>query len=376
MNNKIKIAYYTSTRADYGIVSQLLDTLYTHLEFDLKLIVSGMHLDEQYGKTYQFINQEIPAIFVPITMNQSVEGVSEEIAETVVELTKIFQKETFDYVVVLGDRYEAFAAITAARICNLKIVHIHGGEVTEGAVDEYLRHAMTKLSNIHFVTNEEYYQRVIQMGEQPDSVFNIGSFSVENILTKDLDVKNLSVDFDVEQPYYMMTYHAETLQTDEYNFQEFKTVINKVLQTGRKVVLIKSNSDHGGALINNYIDELNNPKVHVFKSLPYVDNLILIKNAQALVGNSSSGIIEVPYLKTPTINIGNRQGQRVKNPSRSIINLEKAEDLTVELLLKEKSEYQYDLVFGEGHSIDKFITIMQQIHKEQKITTIKKFKDL
>jgi GDP/UDP-N,N'-diacetylbacillosamine 2-epimerase (hydrolysing) len=221
-------------------------------------------------------------------------------------------------VLVLGDRYEIFAAACAAVMIGIPLAHIHGGETTQGAIDEYFRHAITKMSALHFVAAQQYADRIIRMGEQPDVVFNVGSLGIENIRTMKLMSRielGTVLGFPLEKPYVLVTYHPETLSgvSAEKHIEELFLALETWISKGNLVIITKANADSEGQKINDFIDmfAVNNPSVYSRASLGALWYLSAMKHCMMVVGNSSSGIIEAPTFGTPTINIGDRQKGRL-----------------------------------------------------------------
>lgn len=321
------IAVITATRAEYGLMSPLIKQLRIQEDeqFKVDLVVTGTHLDDKYGNTILEIENDglriDYKIVIPISSNNEMD-ISNNQSVALVEFTKLFLEKKYDAIVILGDRYEMLAISIAA--CNTKtpIIHLCGGDTTEGAQDEWIRHSITKMSNIHFVTNEESRKRVIQLGEDPQRVFNYGSTSIDNIL-RSATMSKEEVLNSVDLPlctYALGTYHPVTLANSniETQMKSFFEVIRE--HSNIEFIITKSNADQGGAKINELLDvaarDIDN--LHVFASLGVKRYLSLMKYAEFVIGNSSSGIIETPAFRIPTINIGNRQKGRLS--AESIIN--------------------------------------------------------
>lgn len=319
-----KIAVVTTTRAEYGLLRPVIVELrkYENELLKIDLLVSGTHLSEQYGMTIREIQKDGLRIDgqIPVSLNTtSPLDISKNQADTLVEFTRIFEQESYSAVVILGDRYEMLAVAIAAVNTRTPIFHISGGDITEGATDESIRHSITKMSFIHFPTNEESRKRVIQLGELPDRVFNYGSTSIDNIknlplLSKEDAMKSIGC---TNKRYAICTYHPVTLEKNnaEMMMQDFFSAIETFPEID--YIITKSNADQGGAMINEILDrkakELKN--VYVFPSLGVLRYLSLIKYCQFVLGNSSSGIIEVPVFGVPTVNIGDRQKGRLRSES-------------------------------------------------------------
>ena len=319
-----KVCIVTGTRAEYGLLKPVINKIYKNSELELQLVVTGMHLSPEFGLTYRQIEQDNYPITAKIEMLLSSDtpvGITKSMGVALLGFADYFETYKPDIVVILGDRYEMLAAASATMIARIPIAHIHGGETTEGAVDEAIRHSITKMSYLHFTSTEEYKSRVIQLGEQAERVYNVGALGVENIKSiKLLDKKTLeeSLDFKFTDNTIMVTYHPVTLETltAQKQFRNILDVIDNHQELS--VIFTKANSDTDGRIINQMIDEFaagNSDRCKVFISLGQVRYLSALQFCVAMVGNSSSGIIEVPSFDIPTVNIGDRQRGRVRAES-------------------------------------------------------------
>lgn len=319
-----KIAVVTATRAEYGLLSPVIRELRKHEcdELRVDLIVTGTHLSEDYGRTIREISERVD-YQIPISVASDSEAdISCNQAEALVKFTELFLDERYNAVVLLGDRYEALAIAIAAGNTRTPVFHMCGGDTTEGALDEWIRHSITKIAYLHFVTNEESRKRVIQLGENPSRVFNFGSTSIDNILTvADMSREEALSSIGLSDcEYALCTYHPVTMETGSVDEQiyEFLQAIKSFPEL--QFIVTKSNSDQGGARINKLLDaaETEISNLHVYTSLGVRRYLSLMKYAVCVLGNSSSGIIETPAFHVPTVNIGDRQRGRLQ--SESIIN--------------------------------------------------------
>lgn len=317
-----KICFITGTRAEYGLLSRLMRMIKDSSETQLQIIATNMHLSPKYGNTYQEIEKDgftIDRKIPIIDDNDKDSAVTtvKSMAKALAGFADAYDELKPDMVVVLGDRYEILAAATAALIERIPIAHLYGGEITEGAYDDAIRHSVTKMSHLHFTSCEEYRHRVIQLGEQPDHVFNVGSIGVENIkmlplISKDEIEKEIG--FAIDDHTILVTYHPVTLgnRTAKEDIDDFIAALDE--KKDLRIIFTMPNSDTGGQAIveaiNAFVDK-NHQKAKAFKSLGVLRYLSVMQQVAAVVGNSSSGLVEVPSFKIPTLNIGDRQKGRM-----------------------------------------------------------------
>ncbi len=315
-----KVCVVTGTRAEYGVLRQLLLKLQNSVEIDLQLLVTGSHLSEKFGNTQTEIQSDgfVEYIKVPIPIeDDSKEGMALSTGVALQKFAELFSEIRPDLLVVLGDRFEIFAVVAAAHLIGIPIAHISGGDVTEGAVDDAIRHCITKMSSLHFPGCEQSRKRIIQMGEQPDTVFNVGEPGVENCLKLELMERNklandLQFDY-INGDYSVVTFHPVTMEnnTAQQQLQKLIQAMDKFKNMAYIVTL--ANADAGGRLINDIW--LQEGKKHsnwlVVSSLGVKRYLSAVKYAKLVIGNSSSGVIEAPSMHTTTINIGDRQKGRM-----------------------------------------------------------------
>lgn len=324
---KKNICVLTATRAEYGLLKPLMDLINKSESLNLQLLVTGTHLSPEFGLTYRGIVEDGFHIDEKVEMllsSDTATGIVKSIGLGMIAFADSFERLNPDAVIILGDRYEMLAAASAASVFKIPIVHLHGGEITEGAYDDAFRHAITKLSHLHFASTEDHRERVIQMGENPKSVFNVGAIGLDNILGLDLLKReeleaNLGIQF--KKYNYQVTFHPETL-SDISSAEQFEILLRAIEeQKDSTFVFTKSNADTDGRIINSMIDAFvkKHPEnAYAFTSLGSLRFLSLLKQCDAIVGNSSSGIIEAPSLHIATINIGNRQKGRTQ--SDSVVN--------------------------------------------------------
>lgn len=325
---KRKICVVTGTRAEYGLLYWLMKEIEADKELQLQLIVTGMHLSPEFGLTYKEIEKEfkIDKKIEMLLSSDTAVGISKSMGLAQISFSESFEELKPDILVVLGDRYEIFSAVSTAMIAKIPIAHLHGGEITEGAFDESIRHSITKMSHLHFTATDEYKNRVIQLGEEPNRVFNVGGMGIENIKRLNLLSKEefeKSIDFKLNKKNILVTFHPVTLEnsTAKEQFQELLDAIDELESTN--IIFTKANSDTNGRIINQMIDEYvakNSHKSIEFASLGQLRYLSALQYIDAVVGNSSSGLLEAPSFKIATINIGDRQKGRIK--ALSVIDCE------------------------------------------------------
>lgn len=321
-----KICVVTGTRAEYGLMSRLIRLINESDKTLLQLIATNMHLSPRFGNTYQEIEAD------GIKIDKKVPIIDDNAPDTAVEtlysmsralsgFAEAYAELKPDLVVVLGDRYEILAAATAALIERIPVAHLHGGEITEGAYDDAIRHSITKMSQLHFTSTEEYRKRVIQLGEQPERVFNVGALGVENIKKLPLMRKEeieKDIDFKIDDKTILVTYHPVTLgnRTAKEDIDDFIAALDE--RKDLRVIFTMPNSDTGGQFIVDAIKEFvssNMERAKAFKSLGVLRYLSVMSQVVAVVGNSSSGLLEVPSFGIPTLNIGDRQKGRISAES-------------------------------------------------------------
>ena len=373
---KRKICVVTGSRAEFGLLFWVLKELLDDKDIKLQLVVTGMHLSKEFGYTYKEIEKDFK-IDSKINMqlfSDTSEGISSSMGIAQKLFSKVYKKLKPDIILVLGDRYEIFSAVCAAMIAKVPIAHIHGGEITEGSWDDNIRHCITKIAHLHFTATDEYRNRVIQLGEQPNRVFNFGGLGVENIKKlKLLNKKDFerSIQFKLNKKNLLITFHPATLEnvSPKKQFWELLKSIDDLKNTN--FIFTKTNSDLNGKAINLMIDEYvekNSYRSAVYTSLGQLKYLSAFKHVDAVVGNSSSGIIEAPSFKIATINIGDRQKGRVK--ADSIIDcLPNKENLKKTFKLIYSNDFKKNLKkvknpYDKGNSSSKIVKILKNIDLE------------
>ncbi|HEX2535868.1 MAG TPA: UDP-N-acetylglucosamine 2-epimerase [Chitinophagaceae bacterium] len=320
MSNPLKLCIVTGSRAEYGLFYPLLEGISRDPELQLQLLVTGMHLSPEFGLTYRQIEEDGFVIDEKVEMLLSADtgtAIAKSTGLGVIGYADAFRRLQPDWVVVLGDRFETFAAATAAFLSRLPLAHLHGGELTEGALDDGLRHCITKMAYLHFASTERYRERIIQMGEEPERVFHVGAIGLDNIRRLEpLGREALSekLGLDLERETLLVTFHPATLEVDAAQ-EQIENLVEALRQfPDQQVVFTLSNADENSRVINRSIHrfaEENPARVKAFTSLGQLNYLSLLRCVTAVVGNSSSGIIEVPSFGIPTVNIGSRQQGRL-----------------------------------------------------------------
>lgn len=384
---KKKICVLTATRAEYGLLKPIIIKLINVPEFDVRVVATAAHLSPEFGLTYKEIENDGISIDKKIDILLSSDtpaAISKTMGLAMIGFGDYFAQLKPDLLLVLGDRYETLAVCCVAMNQKIPIAHLYGGETTEGAVDENIRHAISKLSYLHFTSTETYRNRVIQLGEQPNRVFCVGAIGIENIHKEKLLNKTeleLSIDFKLDKPYAMVTFHPVTLE-DTNSSKQFQALL-KVCEKHEEMVFIfsKANSDSDGRIINQLIDEFvkKNENSIAFTSLGMNRYLSTLKYCTMVIGNSSSGLVEAPSFGIPTINIGDRQKGRLQ--ADSVINCEpvseKIEEAIALALTKEFKDKTRNTInpYGDGDTSDKIIDKLTEILINGKIDLKKKFYD-
>jgi GDP/UDP-N,N'-diacetylbacillosamine 2-epimerase (hydrolysing) len=321
--DKYQICILSGTRADYGLLRPLIARVANEDGMKLRLLVTGAHLSAEFGNTCKEIEADKHAIHAKIEILLSSDTASAMAKSTGVGMSSFadyFANSKPDILIVLGDRFEAFAAASAAAIMRIPIAHIFGGDTSEGAVDEFMRHSITKMSSLHFPSNDESAGRIIQMGEAPETVHNVGSLHVECIkntvfLSRDELQSELGFSgVDFHKPYALATYHPVTQSGETASVDEMKKLLSTLRRfSGTQFIFTKANADSGGQAINKLLDAAaeRSKNICVFSSLGSLRYLSTMRFADAVIGNSSSGMYEAPILGIPAVNIGDRQKGRL-----------------------------------------------------------------
>lgn len=312
-----KIAVFTGSRAEYGLLYWLMKDIEASDHLTLQVIVSGMHLSPEFGQTWKDIEADGFSIDAKVEMllsSDSPVGVVKSIGLGTIGFADALDRLRPDILVVLGDRFEALAIVQAALIMRIPVAHIHGGEITEGAYDDAIRHAITKMAGLHFTAAEPYRRRVIQLGEAPETVFNVGAVGLDHLFRGEamsLDELSAGLKFSVKEPYFLVTYHPVTAAAGEDPEATVLAMLSAIDSFPQhQVILTYPNSDNGGRAIIPILESYayrNSGRVLAIPSLGFRRYISALKHASAMIGNSSSGIIEAPSFGVPTVNIGSRQ---------------------------------------------------------------------
>ncbi len=369
-----KVCFFTGTRAEYGLLRPLIKKAQEDNDLELQLIVTSMHLSPEFGFTVNDIVKDGFKIDEQVEMLLSSDtpvGICKSMGLGIIGFAEALNRLRPDIIVLLGDRFETFAASSSAMVLKIPIAHLYGGEATEGLIDESIRHSITKMSQIHFTATEEYRFRVIQLGESPNRVFNVGSIGVENIrklnFLKKKEVEEI-IGLKEKKHMILVTFHSVTLEdfTAKKQFQNLLDSIDEISDIN--VVFTKTNADTNGRIINEMIDQytFENPEKTVsFTSMGEILYLSTMKYSTAVVGNSSSGIIEAPSYCIPTVNIGDRQRGRIQ--AKSILNCMPTKGDIIQTLRKA-------FVLSDNKKIDKIVNPYEQ--KNTTLSIMKTIKEI
>lgn len=386
-----KICVVTATRAEYGLLRRTIQRICTDEELELCLVVTGTHLSHQYGYTIEEIERDGFPIAEKIEILETAEGEPErvELCRIMAKATSLFgemyERQRPDMLIVEGDRYELLPICSSAMMFGIPIAHISGGEVTQGAVDDAVRHCITKMSYLHFPGCEEYRRRIIQLGEEPERVFNYGDVGVENIrktefLTKEELAESLEIS--LEKPYASVTFHPVTLEKDTAKEQVLELVSILEEYKDMNFIVTMANADLQGEVINQVFkdSESKNQNIFCYTSLGITRYLSLLKYAEFIIGNSSSGIVEAPCFGIPTINIGDRQKGRLQ--AGSILNCEPKAEKIRESIEKALSVEFREIAkraknpYGGGDTSVEIVDTIKEFLYNKKIDLKKRFYDL
>lgn len=376
-----KVAVFTGTRAEYGLLYWLLHDIRADKDLQLQLLVSGSHLSPEFGHTYQQIEADgfdISAKIEILLSSDSAVGTVKSMGLALIGLADTLARLQPDVLVILGDRFEALAAAQSAMLMKIPVLHLHGGEISEGATDDAIRHAITKLSYLHATSTEAYRQRVIQLGEAPARVQNVGAIGLDHLTRSNLLSKTelaQALNFALTQPFFVVTYHPVTLADEpaQASFAALLAAMDKFPE--HQIILTYPNADEGGRQIMSMLQHYaaNQPqRVLAIKSLGQLRYLSAVKHAAAVIGNSSSGIIEVPAFHVPTVNIGSRQQGRLAAPS--VLHCSATESAIEAAITKALNHpvTNNSNPYGQGDASGKVIQMIKQLQ----FNPVKTFYDL
>ena len=369
-----KIVFLTGTRADFGKLKSLILKIQNDKNFKSLIFVTGMHMLKKYGETHYEVNKsKIHNIQKFINQNY-LDRMDTIMSKTISGFSDYVREVQPDMIIVHGDRVEALAAAIVGALNNVKVAHIEGGEVS-GTVDEVMRHAITKMANIHFVSNKQAYKRLVQLGEHKNKIYDIGSPDIDIMKSKILPKFNImSKRYKIPfQDYGILLFHPVTSEINNLNKQS-KILVDAILKSNRNLIIIYPNNDHGSDLILNEYEKFEKIKRYrVIPSMRFEYFLTALKNAQFIIGNSSAGIREAPHFGVPTINVGSRQKNRAK--CKTIININYNTNNILKTLANiERIKKTKTNLFGSGNSANKFYKILKN-RNTWKGNTQKQFKD-
>ncbi len=365
MNRKICIV--TGTRAEYGLLRWVMQGIKDDPDLTLQIVATGMHLSPEFGLTYREMETDgfrIDRKVEMLTSSDTAVGIAKSMGLGLIGFADALNDLKPDLILVLGDRFEIFSAVAAALVARIPVAHLHGGESTEGAFDEAIRHSITKMSHIHFVAAEEYRQRVIQLGENPERVFLVGGLGIDNIKRlKLLDRSEIetSLDFKFGQNSLLITFHPVTLETATAADQMSELLAALAGLKDTQLIFTLPNADTGSRELIRMVEQFaaGHPNARAFTSLGHLRYLSCVAQVDGVIGNSSSGLLEVPSFKKGTINIGDRQRGRLQ--AASVINCRPSRlDIASALEQLYSTEFQAGLSqarnpYGEGGASDKVV---------------------
>lgn len=372
-----KISFFTTARSEFGILSALIKRIAQDQELDYHLFVGGMHLKQEFGYTIQEIRKEgflITDTFDFLLNGDGPVDLSKSAGIAIYEIARIFNQYDFDAVCLLGDRFELLTIVLNALMFNKPIIHIHGGETTRGAMDNQIRNMITKSAHLHFVSCEEYANNILKMGESKERVFNTGALAIDNIRNLEFFSKAdlfAQIGLEPAKSTILVTYHPVTLEINLSPLQQIRNLFSALENFNFQVVFTSPNTDAGHQQIINEIKKevQSHADYHYIESLGMRRYFSLLPHCKMVIGNSSSGLIEVPYFRIPTVNIGDRQDGRIRH--ESVIDVDYSSEsieggikqaLSEDFLRKiEKMEFK----FGDGHAAEKMVAILKSIHFDQ-----------
>jgi GDP/UDP-N,N'-diacetylbacillosamine 2-epimerase (hydrolysing) len=364
-----KICVVTGARSEYGLLFPIMKKIESSNKLKLKIVATNAHLSKEFGETYKQIEEDgfkIDEKVENLLYADTKSAVAKSTGLASFMLSDVYSRINPDVVLLLGDRYETHAAATSAMLMNIPIAHIHGGEITQGAVDEKIRHSITKMSSIHFTATDLYNRRVVQMGEAPETVFTVGAPGVDRILSleylKKTEIES-ELGWKIKKPTALFTFHPETLSSQESS-ERIRKILSIISNIGINVIFSYSNADHGGRAINREIDLFtsnNKFKYLAVKNLGQLKYLSLLKYIDIVIGNSSSGIIEAASFNKPVVNIGDRQKGRMQSGNvinSEVDNLMKGVKVGLSKKFIEKCS-KIKNVYGNGQTAERIVKLLE-----------------
>jgi GDP/UDP-N,N'-diacetylbacillosamine 2-epimerase (hydrolysing) len=367
-----KICVITGSRAEYGLLRWIMQEIKDDPDLHLQIIATGMHLSPEFGLTYKEIELDgfrIDRKVEMLTSSDSPVGIAKSTGLGMISFADALDELSPDLIVVLGDRFEIFSAVSSALVAKIPVAHLHGGEKTEGAFDESLRHSITKMSHLHFVAAESYRQRVIQLGENPDRVFLVGGLGVDSIKRLELlgrEELEASLDFKLGIKNLLITFHPVTLEKSSAQNQMGELLEALALLKDTQLIFTLPNADTDGRVLMKMVEEFvaHHNNARAYSSLGQLRYLSCISHVDAVVGNSSSGLLEAPSFKKGTINIGDRQRGRLQ--AKSVINCEpKRESITNALIKLYSPEFHDSIIdavnpYGDGAASEEVVNVLRK----------------
>ena len=386
---KKNICIVTAARSEWGLLRPLAELIKADTSYNLLIFATGTHYCSEFGNTYQEILSDGFNIDERIDMQlyaESPAAISKTIGLTIIGFADAFSRHDIDLLVIMGDRYEMLGVCIAAMNAKIPIAHLAGGDITEGAIDDMVRHSLTKMSYLHFTSCSTSRKRVIQMGEEPERVYDVGELGIDNIAKLpllSLSELSMQLNFTLKNTEYcVVTFHPETLSFDTVEVQ-CRELLNALSAfPDMKFIVTKSNADEGGGIINSMIETYaqKNHNVLLVSSLGNLKFLSALKYSAMMIGNSSSGIVECPYFKIPTINIGHRQDGRLQ--ANTIINCStNTKDIINAIQLARSENFRKNLLtascpYGDGHAAEKILAVLHEWLDTDRIDLKKKFYDM
>ena len=368
-----KICVITGTRAEYGLLRWVMQGIKNEPELTLQIIVTGMHLSPEFGLTYRDIEQDgfqIDRKVEMLTSSDTAVGIAKSMGLGLIGFADALHELNPDLIVVLGDRFEIFSAVSAALVARIPVAHLHGGEATEGLIDEAIRHSITKMSHLHFVAAAEYRQRVIQLGEQPDRVFLVGGLGIDNINSLkllDREALEASLNFKLGPKNLLITFHPVTLETATATEQMSELLAALAELDNTQLIFTMPNADTDGRVMISMVEEFvaQHTNACAYKSLGQLRYLSCVSHVDGVIGNSSSGLAEVPSFKKGTINIGDRQRGRLQ--AASVINCDPTRQ-SIAAAVKQLYSINFQMSlskirnpYGEGGASEKILQIIKSV---------------